>query len=933
MAKKTSKSKKIAFRTGMGAIILVLATALIVGNKLALDTYSVSIDNLFTKTQEGDETITTDHDDWNSLAKDIEGEGAVLLKNTDNILPLVTSSTASKKVNLLGYSSYNPVYNGTGSGGTSGDTVISLVQGLTDAGYTINPAVAESNIYETIVHESNGFFGADLSKDETAITEYTGDVSFDNLDSYSDTAVIQISRAGGEGNDLSSYESVEGDTDEDDYLVLNKNEEDLLQSASDTFENIIVLLNTGNAMEIDWLDTYNIDAAVWVGQPGELGFESVGKILSGEINPSGRLVDTWAYDSKSAPSYQNFGDYSYDNVTYNDDGDAAHYVNYAEDIYVGYKWYETADVSGYFENQGTTYNDVVQYPFGYGESYTTFTQTIVGGTSDNSNIQKDDEITLEIEIENTGSIAGKDVAQVYYTAPYTEGGIEKSAVNLVAFAKTNTIEPGETETVELIFNVEDMASYDATANDGNGSYVLDNGTYNVSLRTNSHTEIDSLSLDLSNYVEFSDTEDGARSTDEVTATNQFQNSEKDSELNFLSRENGFANYTEIMSQDTSTANTTVKEQVENPGDYDESLDTIVTEEYVEGVDYRANGDYVASEGDLVMSDLEGKSYDDADWDKLLSQMSIEDMTLLISKGGWSTAEIESVGKPSTVDIDGPQGLNNFFDPIDDATSYPSELMLAATFNVDLSTEYGTYIADEAHDNGVTTWYAPAMNIHRSPYSGRNFEYYSEDGLLSGKMGASTILAARSKGLICTMKHFALNDQETNRTDALCTWATEQSIREIYLKPFELSVKEGHANAAMSSFNYIGGIWSGNHVGLMTNFLRDECGFQGFVITDATGGTLDGQPNAGIRAGNDLWLGMSSEIGLTIETNADIYYAKRSCKNILFAQANATVIASTVTNWKPILYTIDAVFGAGILVAGYFLTRSFLKASKEKKEEK
>lgn len=931
------KSRK-GFRAAMAAVIAVLLAVLIVGNYLALAVYPVSVNNLFTVTGSADEDESTStREDWLALAEQIEAEGITLLRNENNTLPLNTSGGAVK-INLLGERAYNPVYGGTGSGAGDTSSAISLVQALNENGFEVNPAIENSKIYSGKKDDDGsgmGFMGSKLELKDVAIEKYTGETSFESMKAYSDIAVIVFGRAGGEGSDLTSFEQTEGKH----YLELSSNEEALVKKATETFGTVIVLYNGANALELGFLEKYDVDAALWIGDPGVNGFPAVAKVLNGQVNPSGRLVDTFAYDATSAPSYMNFGSTRFSNspeLTVEGwrglQTKYFNYVDYVEGIYVGYRWYETAAEEGFLN-----YDETVQYPFGYGLSYTTFEQEIVGGTSNGANIHANGEMKLEVKVTNTGSVAGKDVVQVYYTAPYTdydkEHGVEKAAVNLIAYAKTGVLEPGASETVTLSWNVEDMASYDqsySNADGTTGAYMLDKGTYTISVRANSHKEIDSIEVGLGSQQFY--TGDDKRSTDNQAAVNQLQDSKRGI---YLSRKDGFANFDEAMASVTDVANELVLEALNSEGVYDKAkFDDVITKNYVEGVDYRANGEYTAKEGDLTLADLTGADYDDERWEKLISQMSLEELKTLIGNGGWSTAEIASIGKVATVDIDGPSGLSSMFSTDAKGVQYPATIVLAASWNAELPLMYGSYVADEAHGMGVSGWYAPAMNIHRSPFSGRNFEYYSEDPYISGVVGAQTAYGARDNGLYTYIKHFALNDQETDRDNRLTTWSNEQATREIYLKPFELTVKNGKASALMTSMNHIGATWAGNKVGVLTEVLRNEWGFQGMAITDAcTGDFMSSLANAnlGIRAGQDLWLGMGG-VELTIESNADIYYAQRAAKNILYTQCNASLVPSEILPWRTWLYMADAVMAAGVVLCAALLVRDVLKYKKSKKVE-
>ena len=928
------KKRRIGFRAAMIAVMAIILVILIVGNNLALTVYSVSVDNLFTVagTSEVEEGATTEADRL-ALCLAIEAEGITLLRNENNTLPLDTAK-GTVKVNLLGQRAYDPVYGGTGSGGGDTSTATTLVQALNDNGFEVNPAVEASGVYAEEKKDDDGshmgFMDAKLELKDPDISKYTGEASFERMKEYSDITIVVLGRAGGEGSDLTSFEQTEGRH----YLELSSNEEALIEKACQTFETVIVLYNGANAMELGFLETCNVDAALWIGDPGINGFPSVAQVLNGTINPSGRLVDTFAYDATSAPSYRNFGSTQFANSpTWETQGwfgpetHAYHFVDYVEGIYVGYRWYETAAVEGYLN-----YDETVQYPFGYGLSYTTFAQKIVGGTGDGSTAYPNGEITVEVKVTNTGSVAGKEVVQLYCTSPYTEydkaNGIEKSAVDLVGYAKTGILQPGESQTVEISVNVEDIASYDASHSNKDGTtgcYMLDEGTYTLSVRSDSHNVIDSIHVEVGSQHFFSG--DDKRSSDLTAATNQFDDSHRGI---YLSRKDGFANYDEAMASVTDVATDAMLAAFAQDKTYDESVYDANVPKMEAGVAYRT-GEYKAKDGDLTIADLAGAAYDDERWDKLISQMSVDEMVQLLGNGGWSTPAIDSIGKPATLDLDGPSGLNSMFNADLKGTQYPATVVLAASWNADLAYEYGQAIAAEYHQQGVSGWYAPGMDIHRSPFSGRNFEYYSEDSFLSGVVGAKTCLGARTGGLYAYIKHYALNDQETDRGNYLTTWSNEQAIREIYLKPFEMTVKDGEAIAVMSSYNYIGTEWSGNKSALLTATLRDEWGFRGMVITDAAGADyMVSQEDAtkALRMGNDLWLSMGS-VNFDRDTDADIYYLRQSVKNVLYTQAQGELIPSTVLPWRIALYVLDGLLAAGFVACGVLLVLDIRKYSKKR----
>ncbi|MGM9538945.1 MAG: glycoside hydrolase family 3 C-terminal domain-containing protein [Candidatus Onthomonas sp.] len=909
--KQPSANRKALFNTlvalGMAAVLVFQC----VGNSLAFGTYKNSIDALFTKSARTDSGIDTAYEDWVGLAYEIANQGMVLMRNEDSTLPLDTSA-GKVKINLLGYRAYNPIYTGSGSGSVNAENAIDIVTTLENAGFEVNTACVEQGVYEQKETESKGigFMGATFAIDEVSLDKYTGSASFEAMKEYSDIAVVVIGRTGGEGSDLTAFEGEEGKT----YLQLSSQEEALLQKARETFGTLIVVYNGANAMEMGYLETYDVDACIWAGIPGPNGFNALGKIMSGEVNPSGKLPDTWVYDLNSNPVSENYADQAADNTN-------GYYVDYVEGIYVGYKFYETA----YAEkavltntDTGVTYDysdyeSIVQFPFGFGLSYTTFQHEIVGGLKDGDVLSPDGSITVQVKVTNTGSVTGKDAVELYLTAPYTDydktNKVEKAEVALVGYAKTGDIAPGASETVEITIPVEDIASYDSSHDNGDGTrgcYMLDAGDYVFSIRSDSHNVYDSVTVLVENQ-HFYCGED-QRESDDQAAYNQFDDAARGI---YLSRQDGFANYEEAMASVSSSVKDPSFDQ--DPSAYDPAYDSIVTKEYVKGVDYEADGN-------LTLSDMKGLAYEDSKWDELIKQLSIDEIKTLITETMYATAAVESVDKHKTTDTDGPLGISSMFNAGQSSVAYPCLPLLAATFNDDLARAYGNYIADQAHSLGISGWYAPAMNIHRWAFSGRNFEYYSEDATLSAGIGSNETLGAREKGLVVYLKHFALNDMESHRSGRLHTYSNEQAIREIYLKPFEKSVKYGGATAIMSSMNYIGDVYSSACEALCTQVLRNEWGFRGMILTDvAEDAYATDCADAAIRAGTDFWLAMG-EFSISSESNADIYYLQRVAHDILYAEANAQVIKAEVIQWQNYLYALDVELGILFVVGAIALIR-------------
>ena len=816
-----------------------------------------------------------------AMAQELVQEGAVLLKDQNNALPLAEGTA----VNLFGYGSVDPIYGGSGSGASDTSSNIDLVTGLTNAGFTVNQELVDFYKKSGVSRAAQkGFEGSNFTPAEVPAAQYT-DTLLQNAKAFSDVAIVTISRVGGEGGDLPQDMYAAGYSKTDDgrhYLELTQDEEDLLALIkAQGFGKVIVLVNSSNAMELGFLEDDAIDAALWIGSLGSTGFNAVGEILSGKVNPSGRLSDTYAYDLTTASAYWNAGNFTYANLKH-------HYVEYAEGIYVGYRFYETR----YVDNttgvcDEAAYAKAVQYPFGYGLSYTTFEQSIADYKTTDSAIE------MTVEVKNTGAVAGKDVVQVYYTAPYTIGGIEKSHVVLAGFAKTSLLQPGASEKVTVTFAPEDMASYDET---GAKAYVLEAGTYQIKLMHNAHDVIDQREYEVPATITYSG--NNARSTDLVAATNEFEDVAQGQIQKYVSRADWEGALPTTRTDGKTASAETVAAKENTPVYENNDSDQPIT---------------IADHG-LTLEDMTGLDYDDPKWNDLLEQLSVDDMTNMISNGGWSTPEVASVGKPATNDLDGPAGINSLVSSLK-GVSFPSEVIVGSSWNTDLAQRFGTAFGAEAAANHVVGLYAPGMNIHRTPFSGRNFEYYSEDGLLSGKMGAAMVQGVDSQGVYTYIKHFALNDQESNRL-SISVWANEQSIREIYLKPFELSVKEGGTTAVMSSYSRLGNTWAGASKALLTDVLRNEWGFHGMVVTDsAMGNTSWMDINLALRAGGDMMLCLMG-VKLDSSSNTAQQAMRRACHNILYTQANSIAIAAAVDNtpyWLILLAIVDSILLIAIVL--------------------
>lgn len=877
--------KHLKVGNGILGSLGVLLLAAVVALGVATNMFANQLNNVFYVGAVGSEEVDTTEDDWKDLARQIGQEGMTLMRNNNEALPL----SSGAKVNLLGYYAYNPYFSGGGSGRVSAtEDSADVLSSLEDAGIEINPALQSAGVYEVLPPEpvQIGFHVSPLTVNEVTIDKFTGDASFESMKEYSDTAVIVLGRTGSEGADLTSYEQI----DDANYLQLNDNEKALMQRASETFDKIIVVINSANALEMGFLDEYSVDACVWAGLPGPYGFDALGKILTGEINPSGKLPDTWVTDNDSAPANENYGTQVASNA------EASHYVDYVEGIYVGYKWYETAYAEGAVVTNTTTgetfdygsdYDSIVSFPFGSGLSYTTFAQTITGFNA--STLDPKGTVSVDVEVTNTGDVAGKEVVQLYMTAPYTdydrENGVEKAAVQLIGYGKTAELAPGTSETVTVEVPVEDLAAYDTSHDNGDGTqgaYMLDAGEYVFSVRANAHESLDEVTAELAESHFYSG--DDQRASDGQSASNQFDEASRGV---YLSRADGFANYTEAMESVSDEVNSTANEDDKDAYDasYDENIPSMT-----KGVDY-------AADGDLTLDDVRGLDYDDPQWDELIKQLTVDELKSLVEDSTYASPSLLSIGKDfRTVDSDGPMGISSMWTTSMNGIAYPCIPLLAATFNVDIATEFGEQMADQTQYYGTSGWYAPAMNNHRSAFSGRNFEYYSEDAVLAGTTASAQVKAAREGGLIVYIKHFALNDMESVRHENLHTYSNEQAIREIYLKPFEDCVKKGGATAVMASMNFIGDTYAGANESLLTEVLRNEWGFNGKVLTDMDQGGMAEGANAAMRAGLDGWLTRWG-ISVRAESDADIYYLQRSAHNTLYAMANGNLMPVNIANWQ------------------------------------
>lgn len=729
----------------------------------------------------------------------IAAEGIVLLEN-EGALPLATT-----RVNVFGFDSFNMRFGGGGSGAADQSRAVGFYEGLQGAGIEYNEelhALHEKQGAAKGKQASSGLgqvvgmlLGKSAPKDPHP--DYLTEEVMAAAKAYSPVALVVFGNDGVEAKDFAEEE-----------LRLTENQRELLGRVTEDFSEVVVIINSGNTMELGFLQEYpQIKAALSVATAGPAASTALAEILTGEVNPSGHITDTYAYEVGSAPAAENFGDYRYDNF------DRA-FLNYAEGIYVGYRFYET-----YYQGNEAAYQQTVQYPFGYGLSYTTFAWE--AGDLEVA----EGKLSVAVEVTNTGEVAGKDVVQVYYRPPYTPGGIEKSAVALAGYEKTAELAPGESETVTITFPQRAMASWDT---EGGGFWTLDPGEYQIDVATDVHSPVASYTHTVEKKVVYD--------ADEVTGvplSNQFASAAGD--VTYLSRNDWEGTYPNPDEIDYTASPVTVAAMEASP------LPT-------EDLPFPPK---LAEERNLTLQDMRGVEYDSKKWDSFLNQFTLDELKLLFSRGGYQTVAIERLGIPESVFLDGPAGISFFFGNVE-AASYPTAVVVGSTWNDALAYQFGEAVGREARALGVTGWYAPGMNLHRTAMGGRNFEYYSEDPLLSGRMGANVVAGAESLGVVTTMKHFLLNDQETNARGGINIWANEQSLRELYLKPFEITVKEGSPTGAMSSFVHLGTSWCGADEALLDTVLREEWGFTGLVTTDAVLGDFMSFPAAALH-GSDLML--------------------------------------------------------------------------------
>lgn len=843
-------------------------------------------------------------------------EGFVLLKNENAALPM----NKGARISVFSKNSVNLSYGGSGSGGFDTSNNKNLYESLNDAGFVTNPTL--KNFYESSqsgpvrTANSSDLDNGDNQKIATAETpqnKYSDAVKNSYAD-YSDAALVVITRIGGEGFDLPRYQGdSEGAVSPDShYLELDQNEIDLLTAVTDgTFKRVVVVFNTPSSFEATFLkdSAYaafadKIDAAVWIGFTGSNGITALGEILNGDVNPSGRLVDTWAADFTKNPSFVNFGTGCLPDTTDKYDGGMYYSVDYEEGIYVGYRYYETRG-----ETDGEDwYNANVVYPFGYGLSYTTFDWTV--GDASASEIELGTTITVPVTVKNTGSVAGKDVVQLYASAPYTLGGIEKAHKVLVGFAKTKLLQPGESETVTVSFDPYSAASYDYRDANSNGfsGYELEAGEYTLYVSRNAHESEKAIALNLAADVQI-----GTDPTTDSEVVNRYTDSE-----NFL--DSDWQLDTMLSRADWEGTWPTPQTAQQHAGT-DRLYEEIRSEEHNNPTDFDSEEyPWFGEEPTLTLRDLlpsaeaEGYepvvSYDDERWEELMMGCDEEEMIALINNGAYHTLAMENVGLPATIHGDGPSGFTCFMskEQVNGTCQYVSEPVMASTWNINLMNELGEAIGEEgtigdkATGQPYSSIYAPGVNIHRSPFGGRCSEYFSEDPFISGMMGAAEVQGIQSRGVLPTVKHFVANEQETHRSiGGDLSWLSEQALREIYLKPFEYTVKLGETRGIMTSFNRIGTRWTGGDYRLLTEILRSEWGFNGLVICDFNTIPQYMIPRMMFYAGGSLDLAtQQSAMWTDCDTSdaGDAIVLMRAVKDVMYALVNSNAMNAEVIGYNP-----------------------------------
>lgn len=1010
--KKMKKSKIINFTS-----IATVAALVGVVNVLALGVFADALDIAFGTEIADQETVTAARQDGENLALQIEQEGIVLLENKiigqgggKDIFSLPLDQS-QKKLNVFGWSSTQWIGGGSGSGrvvasNRNMNVETGLLEALENEGIEYNTELTD--LYKEYCGSRPKYTQGTLNSYEYEfhrIIEPDIDTDYDNgllerAMSYSDTALVVIGRMSGESNDApkvqykgNSISSQVSDSSRT-YLDISTEEEKLLSYVGYNYENVIVIVNSTNTMNLSFMsEIEGLDSCLLVGATGVNAAKAIPSILFGEVSPSGRTADTYAYDFSTAASYANAGMegenfytngkslnlYPADGTNYGNVGNSnakypgVSYVDYAESIYIGYKWYETADSEGFWDTDFAKqkwsltngYDDVVQYPFGYGKSYTDFSYEIVGlNHNNNTSLGKDDTIEVTVRVKNIGEVKGKEVVEFYYTPQYYSGQIEKSSINLAGFGKTTVLEPGQYEDLKLSFNVRDMANYDAYDSNGNDfkGYEIDKGTYQIKLMKDAHHQAEVVKTNDTVHdnavIQYKVDETIKYEVDAYSnnpVTNKFTGEEAidgigidgedtNANINYLSRmdfESGFPVHQAARSIPSNVAELNLYTSRMST-DWINSSDTDITTGVNKNLKVFENGKI----NDLGLA--LGKDYNDSQWDDVLNQMSLDEMKKLVLHGYVKNDAINSIGKPRFIDVDGPAQIGSF-NQQNVGTGFPNATTVGQTWSSSLAYDFGLALGKETKVLGYDGWYGPGLNLHRSPFGGRNYEYYSEDSYLSGMMAANAVKGAKNTGVYSYLKHLAVYDQESYR-DGLYTWLTEQAFREIYLRPFQMAVQLGGATGIMTSYNRVGAVWAGGSEALLTHVLREEWGFRGCVLTDYADHHSYMSMDHALRAGGDLYMdGLDSKGAFKMETSSNSFKQalRRASKNIIYMSLNALytnsiynaaddvepiIIGAKQTGpskWKIYFYVADGVIVAGLIAWGLLVG---LKKEKESKKE-
>ncbi len=958
--KKAKKKMSNKLFAGIwGSLLCVLVVAVIVANVLLMQ-YS----NLITRVMNHTDTITVKKSEVNAnadvleedniyfksdfateeelvayqtrISQEIEAEGIVLLRNDGNVLPLKQGA----KVSIFGQASTQFRYGGGGSGAIDESGLLNLRDAFAQEGFQVNDKLWD-------MYKNSGL---KIPK-EVATKDFSAEV-IQSLEEYGDTAVFVFSRPAHEASDLSEKE-----------VSLSDAERDVLAFVNERFDNVVVLLNIANAVELGWMNEYDhIRAALWVGYPGQQGMISIPRAVNGKVNPSGRLVDTYAYSAESAPAFANFG-YGRVENGYNPVGAKNTYVVYAEGIYIGYRYYETRyedsvlgqgsaeSAKGSIDQGAWNYGNEVMFPFGYGMSYTSFDY------SNYTMAEEADRFVITVDVKNTGSVAGKEVVQVYFQSPYTDydraNKIEKAAIELCGFAKTGMLAPGTSQNVRIEVPKEELRTYDkANAR----TYIVDAGTYYFTVADNAHAAINNIltakgytpenGMDAAGSTAMVGTYEQAQADTVTYAVSANTGNAITNQFDYSSLTHYYPDYTYLTRQDWDATWPSFYGESEKKGKNINHFTTFSDQLIEDSQVNRYHEDPAAvmpktgsGEG-LNLISMRGKSFDDPDWEKILDCVTVDEMTNLVRIGGWQTAQVLSIAKPVSSDQDGPAGISNELIMSDLPTmGFPIGVVLASTWNEELSEEMGKCVGEDGLKVGVHGWYAPGAGMHRTPYGGRNFEYYSEDGFISGKIAAAEIRGVQGKGMYVYLKHLVLNDQEERRY-GIATFCEEQALREIYCTPFEISVREGDAHGIMAAFCSIGGVWCGANEDLLQDVLRGEWGFKGIVITDyATANDGYMWIDMGLQNGCDLWLNSDvSKYPLDNAANSAtmVNALRRATKNILYTVVNSsamngisadTVVVKVMPLWQKWMIGADILI-ALIAAAGAFLIVRRCKKNKQ-----